>query len=79
MIYDLDVEVEVTFRLSSDMPWMRVSMSHLKYLDVLNAIPFEGLTLRQILTESFYLDEEETTCANIIYDTFDKTWSVEHV
>lgn len=68
-------EIEVTFRFAHDMPWMRVTMSTFKYFDVLNGIPFESLTLKQILTESFA--DDEGNIFSIIYDTFEKTWSWE--
>lgn len=73
-------DIEVTFRFNYDMPWMKVSMSIDKYADVLNGKPFDGeLILKEILTESFYADEEETKMHCVIYDTFEKTWKIEYV
>lgn len=75
-----NMNIEVSFRLADDMPWMRVDMTVLKYKDCLEGIPFEGLTLRHILVNTFEgeLQSEEIGTVHVIYDTFEHKWIFEY-
>lgn len=71
-----DISVEIMFRFEPNLPWMRVNILASEYISILSGKPFQGLLLKQILTEAF--EDENGTTVHIIYDTLEKTWSAEH-